>query len=280
MDPLTAPARSWLFVPANRHERFAKAAASGADRVIVDLEDAVSSADKSEACASLSGAALPASVPVYLRVNAANTPWFDENIEMAGRLRLTGVMLPKAESPADVARAASRLPHAFTIVPIVETAAGVWNVRDVARAERVERVVFGALDFELDTGILEGDDTFAFARASVAMASRIAAIAPPIDSVTIAIDDERRLMRDAERSRRFGFAGKLCIHPKQAPVLNGVFRPSDEEIEWATAVLEERSRRPHDGVFAFRGTMVDRPVIERARRIQSLGTGPGSMRDA
>jgi citrate lyase subunit beta/citryl-CoA lyase len=273
MDPLTAPARSWLFVPANRQERFAKAAASGADRVIIDLEDAVAPADKSAACASLSAAELPTSVPVYLRVNAASTEWFDENIAMAARLRLTGVLLPKAESASDVERAVSRLPRDFTIVPIVETAAGVWSVLDVARAGRVERVVFGALDFELDTGIREGDDTFAFARTSIAMASRIASLAPPIDSVTIEIDDESRLMRDGQRSRRFGFAGKLCIHPKQAPVLNRMFRPADDEVEWAEAVLAERSRRPQDGVFAFRGTMVDRPVIERARRIQALATG-------
>jgi citrate lyase subunit beta/citryl-CoA lyase len=216
---------------------------------------------------------------VYLRVNAASTEWFDENIEMAGRLRLAGVLLPKAESAADVERAASRLPHEFTVVPIVETASGVWNVLDVARAGRVERVVFGALDFELDTGMLEGDDTFAYARASIAMASRMARLAPPIDSVTIAIDDENRLMRDAERSRRFGFAGKLCIHPKQAPVLNGMFRPSTAETEWANAVLAECARRPGEGVFAFRGTMVDRPVIERARRIQGTSASSASTAD-
>jgi citrate lyase subunit beta/citryl-CoA lyase len=269
MDPLIAPARSWLFVPANRPERFAKAAASGADRVIVDLEDAVAPADKRSACASLSRVVLPDNAHVYLRVNAASTEWFDENIDVAAKLPLAGVLLPKAESAADVARAASRLPNELPIVPIVETAVGVWNVLDVARAKRVERLVFGALDFELDTGMLEGDDTFAYARSRIAIASRVAGLAPPIDSVTIAIDDDARLSRDAERSRRFGFAGKLCIHPRQVATLNRLFRPSDDELAWAGAVLDELARRPGVGVFAFHGTMVDRPVIERARRIQA-----------
>lgn len=267
MDRMTAAARSWLFVPANRPERFAKAAASGADRVIVDLEDSVIPADKAAACAALADAPLPSTVPVYLRVNAASTPWFEENVTMAARLALSGVLLPKAEVAADVARTAARLPAHFSVVPIAETAAGVWKILDVARGPRVERVVFGALDFELDTGIVEGDDTMAYARSRIAMASRIARIAAPIDAVTIAIDDEAGLARDAARSRRFGFAGKLCIHPKQVPALNRLFRPSDQEIQWAKEVLAEHARRPHEGAFAFRGTMVDRPVLERARRI-------------
>jgi citrate lyase subunit beta/citryl-CoA lyase len=267
MDRLTAAARSWLFVPANRPERFAKAAASGADRVIVDLEDSVIPSDKPAACASLAHAQLPSNVPVYLRVNAASTSWFEENIAMAAKLAITGVLLPKAESAVDVERAASRLPSHFSIVPIAETAAGVWNVLDVARAPRVERMVFGALDFELDTGIMEGDDTMAFARSRITIASRMANLAPPVDAVTIAIEDEARLVQDAERSRRFGYAGKLCIHPKQVPPLNRLFRPSAEEVDWARDVLAEHARRPQEGAFAFRGTMVDRPVLERARRI-------------
>jgi len=273
MDPLTAPARSWLFVPANRPERFAKAAASDADRVIIDLEDAVAPGHKVAAREKLASAELPSSKPLYVRVNSPSTEWFFADVAMAVRLKLAGILLPKAELATDVERVAAQLSSGVTVVPIIETAAGMWNAQEVARSRRVERLVFGALDFELDTGIREGDDTFAYARSRVTIASRIAGIAPPIDSVTIAIDDEARLRSDAERSRRFGFGGKLCIHPKQAAVLNAMWLPTPDEIAWAEAILSEHAKRPNDGVFAFNGTMVDRPVIERAKRIRAaVGT--------
>lgn len=269
MDSLTAPARSWLFVPANRPERFAKAAASDADRIIVDLEDAVAPADKVAARDALVDTELPSTKPVYLRVNAASTDWFFGDIEIVSRLKLSGVLLPKAESTADVERVAAQLGDGVTVAPIIETAAGMWNVRDVARARRVERLIFGALDFELDTGIQEGDDTFAYARSRIAIASRVASLAPPVDAVTIAIDDEARLRADAARSRRFGFGGKLCIHPKQAAALNMMFAPTADEFAWAESILTAHAQRSSDAVFAFNGTMVDRPVVERAKRIRA-----------
>lgn len=266
MDPLSAPARSWLFVPANRPERFAKAAASGADRVIIDLEDAVAASDKRSACRALLDAPLPETVPVYLRVNGHGTEWFEQDLEVAARLRLAGVMLPKADTGEHVARVAAALPPSARIVAIVESAAGVWNALDVARAPRVERVAFGAVDFELDTGMKDEGDVLAHARSQVVIASRVAGIAPPIDSVTLSIDDGEAVAAAAARARRFGFAGKLCIHPRQLEAVNAVFRPTPAEVEWARAVLAAREARPPGGAaaFSFRGTMVDRPVLERA----------------
>lgn len=272
MDPVNTFARSWLFVPANRQERFAKAAASGADRVIIDLEDAVGPADKIEARDRLVGVSVPTNVPVYLRVNGVTTPWFHDDIKVAATLNITGVLLPKADTAEDVARVAGRLPIAQRIIPIIETALGAWNVLEVARAPRVERLVFGALDFQLDTGMHDEGDTFASVRSRITMASRIAGIAAPIDAVTLAIDDEDLLTRDTARSRRFGFDGKLCIHPKQLAATNAAFRPSDEDVEWARGLLAERAARPGDAVFSYRGTMVDRPVIERATRVVAAST--------
>ncbi|HTE45784.1 MAG TPA: CoA ester lyase [Gemmatimonadaceae bacterium] len=269
MDPVVAPARSWLFVPANRHERFAKAATSGADRVIIDLEDAVGPGDKVSARNSLAGAPIPSNIPVYVRVNSVTTPWFMDDVAAAATLAITGVLLPKADTAADVERVAARLPPTQHIVPIIETALGAWNVLEVARATRVERLVFGALDFQLDTGMLDDGDTFASVRSSITLASKIAGIAPPIDAVTLAIDDDTLLAHDSDRSRRFGFGGKLCIHPKQLPVTNAAFRPSDADVVWARGLLAERATRPGDAVFSYRGTMVDRPVIERAKRISA-----------
>ncbi|MEP6493373.1 MAG: CoA ester lyase [bacterium] len=269
MDPVAALARSWLFVPANRHERFAKAAMSGADRIIIDLEDAVGPADKVAARDALIGAPIPSTVPVYVRVNSVTTPWFMDDVAAVAGLDITGILLPKADTAADVARVADRIPSTRRIVPIIETALGAWNVLEVARAPRVERLVFGALDFQLDTGMHDEGDTFASVRSSITLASTIAGIAPPIDAVTLSIDDDALLTRDSDRSRRFGFGGKLCIHPKQLRVTNAAFRPSAEEVDWARGLLQERASRPADAVFSYRGTMVDRPVIERAKRISA-----------
>ncbi len=275
MDPLSAPARSWLFVPATRHERFAKAAASGADRIILDLEDAVAPAEKRAACQALLGATLPDAVPVYLRVNGHGTEWFEEDLAVAARLRLAGILLPKADTGEHVARASSALPSSHTVVPIVETAVGLWNALDVARAPRVERLAFGAVDFELDTGMKDDGEVLAHARSQVAIASRVAGVAPPIDSVTLAIDDAGAITGDAARGRRFGFAGKLCIHPRQVEPVNRAFRPSDADLEWARGLLAALAARPPEdnAAFSYRGTMVDRPVLQRARAILAQAGG-------
>lgn len=260
-------ARSWLFVPATRPDRFAKGATSGADRVILDLEDAVSPSEKVEARRNLARAVIPRDVPVYVRVNSALTPWFEDDLAVAATLAIRGILLPKADSAAHVVRAAQAIPNEFAIVPIIETAIGFWNVLDVARAPRVERLVFGGLDFSLDTGMQDGDGAFDYVRSRIVIASRVAGIAPPIDYVTLAIDDQGLLQRHTARSRHFGFGGKLCIHPKQIPVTNDAFRPSDDEVAWARSVLREQAARPEDAVFAHRGELVDRPVLERARQI-------------
>ncbi len=269
MDPLTAPARSWLFVPATRQERFAKAAASGADRVILDLEDAVGPAEKRAACRALLDAALPASVPLYVRVNAHGTEWFEEDLAVAARLPIAGILLPKADSREHVELAATALAASQRVVPIVETAVGLWNVLEVARAPKAERLAFGALDFQLDTGMRDEGDAMAFARSRVVVASRVARVAPPIDSVSLTIDDEDEIAAHAARGLRFGFAGKLCIHPKQLGPTNRVFQPSEADVEWAKALLEAAAARTgaDRATFSFRGTMVDRPVLERARQI-------------
>src|ERR687892_397953 len=120
MDPMTPLARSWLFVPATRPERFGKAAASGADRVIIDLEDAVASESKVAARAGLARAELPRTVPLYVRINAHGTEWFDEDLAVASSLPVAGIMLPKAGSGEQVARVAASLGSARWMVPIVE----------------------------------------------------------------------------------------------------------------------------------------------------------------
>jgi citrate lyase subunit beta/citryl-CoA lyase len=261
------PARSWLFVPSTRPDRFAKAAASGADRVILDLEDAVAPSEKAEARRNLMSAVIPRDVPVYVRVNSALTPWFEDDLAVAATLAIEGILLPKADSAAHVERAARAIAPNHAIVPIIETAVGLWNVLEVARAARVERLVFGALDFALDTGMHDKDGAFDAVRSRIVVASKVAGIAAPVDFVTLAIDDQDLLKADATRSRHFGFGGKLCIHPKQIAATNDAFRPTEHEVEWARGILAEQERRRGDAVFAHQGALVDRPVLERARRI-------------
>jgi len=277
MDPLTGLARSWLFVPATRHERFEKAAGSGADRMILDLEDAVAPAEKVAARNGLLSAPLPDSLPVYLRVNAHGTEWFLDDLAMAARLPLAGVLLPKADSAEAVARAGRALPAGQGLVPIVETAAGLWNALPVARQPRVERLAFGALDFQLDTGMHDEGDTLSWARARIAVASRVAEVAAPLDSVPLSIDDPAAVLADAARGRRFGFAGKLCIHPRQVEPIHRGFQPDEAEVAWAEGLLGEWAARPEAerAVFSYRGTLVDRPVLERARSIlRQAGRAP------
>lgn len=275
MDPVRARARSWLFVPATRPERFAKAAASGADRIILDLEDAVAPEAKLLARSQLASAPLPQQIPVYLRVNGHGTQWFEDDLEAARQLPIAGIVLPKAESADQVARASALLDRAQRIVAIVETAAGLWNVLEVARGRHVERLAFGAIDFQLDTGIRGDELELAHARSRIVLASRVAGVAAPLDAVTPSIDDEQRLAQDAERGRRFGFAGKLCIHPRQVAATNRAFAPSQQDVEWARGLLEALAARPEQerGAFSFKGAMVDRPVIDRARQIVAAADG-------
>jgi citrate lyase subunit beta/citryl-CoA lyase len=208
-------------------------------------------------------------------VNSALTPWFEEDLGVARTLAIRGVLLPKADSAAHVERALAAIAPEHVVVPIIETAAGLWNVLDVARCPRVERLVFGALDFTLDTGIQDADGAFDAVRSRIVVASKVAGIAPPVDLVTLAIDDQDLLRRHAGRSRSFGFGGKLCIHPKQIPITNDAFRPSDEEVAWARGILDELATRPGDAVFSHNGELVDRPVIERAKQVIETASPTG-----
>lgn len=272
---MTAPARSWLFVPATRPERFSKAAAS-ADRVIVDLEDAVAPEAKSAARSALIQANLPDNLPVYLRINGAGTEWFAKDLQVAARLKLAGVVLPKAETAQQLAHVAGELGDQQSLVPLVETALGLHGTLELARGPRVERLAFGAMDFRLDTGIQGEEIELAYARSCLVISSRVAGIAPPLDSVSVSIDDENTVAQDAERSRRFGFGGKLCIHPRQIGPIHRAFLPSPAEVEWAEGLMAALASRPERerGAFSYQGGMVDRPVVERARQILSIARPP------
>ncbi|HJV63064.1 MAG TPA: CoA ester lyase, partial [Albitalea sp.] len=228
--------RSYLFVPGHRPERFDKACAAGADVVIVDLEDAVAPTDKPAARAAVADW-LQARRPVALRINGADTAWFDDDLALCRHPAVTAVVLPKAEQADDLRRVAAAAPQA-ALLPLIETARGFANLSALAGASSVQRLVFGSVDFQLDLGIEgEGEELLHF-RSGIVLASRLARIDAPVDGVSLALNDLHALQSQALRARRLGFGAKLCIHPNQVPTVNAAFTPSPDEIAWARRVVE------------------------------------------
>jgi citrate lyase subunit beta / citryl-CoA lyase len=257
-------ARSLLFVPGDRPDRIAKAWAAGADAVIVDLEDAVSASSKAAARDALS-AASGAAAPLWVRVNGIDTPWFEDDLAACASAagRIAGLVLPKAESVDAVQRVASVLGAGCPILALIETAAGFANVQELAGARAVRRLLFGTIDFQLDLGIAADAEELLYFRSRLVLVSRLCGLEPPVDGVTTAIDDPVRVRADAQRARRLGFGGKLCIHPKQIGEVNAAFSPDAQEIAWAERVVAAAASQA--GAFAVDGKMIDRPVLLRAR---------------
>lgn len=259
----TAVPVSYLFVPGNRPERFGKALASGADQVILDLEDAVAPADKLAAREAVR-ASLDPEYPAAVRINSADSEWFEQDLTLCGMPGVAAVVLPKAAQVADVARVIAA--GAPQVLALIESAEGIANANALAASEGVSRLMFGSIDFSVDLGI-EGDEReLDYFRSVLVLASRLAGIAPPVDGVTTAIDDVDLLRRETLRGKRFGFGGKLCIHPKQLATVHATYLPSNEEVHWAMRVLDA-ARAAGGGAVAVDGKMVDRPVMVRAEGI-------------
>jgi citrate lyase subunit beta / citryl-CoA lyase len=265
MTPL--PPRSYLFVPGNRSDRYAKALAAGADAVIVDLEDAVAPKDKSSARAALA-AWLSPEHPVLVRVNGAESEWFREDLPLCKSPGVAGVLLSKAENVGDIRAVAEHSAAATPILPLIETARGFWNAYALAEAPKVQRFVFGSIDFQVDLGIQGEEEELLYFRSQLVLVSRMANLEPPVDGVTTAIDDAERIRCDTLRAKRLGFGGKLCIHPRQVGVVNECFEPTAEEESWARRIMEA-AEAVHGAAVSVGGKMVDRPVIARAEAILS-----------
>jgi citrate lyase subunit beta/citryl-CoA lyase len=258
---------SYLFVPASRPERFSKAVASGANAVIIDLEDAVGAADKTAGRNSLtnwldSAEARANRVPILVKINCVNSGCFGEDLRVCRRPDIAGIVLPKAERADDIASASAGAP----VYPLVETALGFSRIAELAQAPRVQRLLFGAIDFKHDMGIDGDEDELLFFRSQVVLASRIAGLLSPVDGVTTEIDDLDKIARDAAYTKRLGFGGKLCIHPNQVPIINRTFVPSENELRWANRVLDA-AESARGGAVALDGRLIDRPMVLTAQRI-------------
>lgn len=273
----SALARSALFVPATRAERIGKALASGADAVIVDLEDAVAHADKDAARSALAAAlalmpphahtskGFDGSPPLWVRVNAVE-PWLSADLAMcAASPAVCSVMVPKAESPAQM-QAAFEACGGKPLVALIETAQGFAQRDALAAHPAVTRLAFGAIDFQVDLGIAGEGDALLMFRSALVLTSRLAGLPAPLDGVTVEVSDEIRVGADAARARELGFGGKLCIHPRQVAAVNAAFSPTQAELDWAQRVVAAMQAAGGAAV-AVDGKMVDKPVLLRAQAV-------------
>lgn len=260
--------RTALFVPATRPERIPKAFASGADRVIVDLEDAVEPQRKAEARDLLAAfAQAHPDARLLVRVNAADHAEHAADLRLCAALGIvSAVVLPKADDASHVATAASL---GKPVWPIIESARGLVALGAIAATPGVERLVLGNLDLTLDLGLRRGSVVAAGvldqARFQILLHTRAAGLAPAIDGVHPDIHDRDGLVRACTHARDLGFGGQLCIHPGQVPVVHETLAPDPQELDWARRVLAAAAGG--DSVFVVDGQMVDAPVVGLARRV-------------
>jgi citrate lyase subunit beta / citryl-CoA lyase len=265
-------ARSWLFTPGDRPDRFATACSSGADAMILDWEDAVAPADKGTARSAVldwlsSGDRGPR---VWVRINDTTSPHWDQDVDAlaaANEQRLAGVVLPKTQSKADVAATTSRLTQSnLPIVALIESALGVENATAIATSPAVVALALGSADLRLDAGLGDDDNGWIYPRSRLVFASRAAGLAAPIDGPEMSLDDIDAVRRSAVHARGIGFGAKLCVHPKQVRVVNDAFDSDDQTRQWAQRVVAAADAS-HGAAVRVDGEMVDRPRLALAHQI-------------
>lgn len=262
--------RSWLFTPGSRPDRFAKAAASAADALILDLEDAVAEENKAEARGHVT--AFLESRPdirqkIAVRINPLGRAVGMEDLARLARLSNGPdfVMVPKAEEPAELALAARVLAESGSsarLVALVESARGIAGAAEIARVPGMAALLFGAADYAADLGQQVGAYQPDFARASVVNAAAAGGIAA-IDSPFFAIDKPEDLAAECRKVRALGFYGKAAIHPAQLDAIGEAFSPTEAERTLARRILEAAP----DGVGVLDGKMIDIAMVRWARRI-------------
>jgi citrate lyase subunit beta/citryl-CoA lyase len=281
--------RSYLFAPGSNEKLLGKVFDAGADAVVLDLEDAVTPDRKAEArqlvAAALRTRAGQAQPRIYVRINAASTTFWQDDIAAIVHPTVYGIRVAKAESLAELQQVSAVLDQAeqqaglavgtIRFVPTIESAAGLFAAPEMARHPRVEAFGFGAADFCHDIGA-EPDEmetqTFV-ARSQLVLLSRAAGLHPPAASVYMHLQNPEGLRATTEAARRMGFFGRSCIHPSQLAVIHEVFTPSAEQIAKARTILAAFEKAMSEGRAALAlpdGQFVDRPIVERARAIVAL----------
>lgn len=260
----TIPCIAPLFVPGDRPDRFARAAASGADGIIIDLEDAVAATAKGRARQAVAAATLPGDIPVFLRINPPRTVWFRDDLALAAALPGIGVMLPKVASVADIEAVHQGTGRDRPLIVLLESAAGIANVRSIATAAGISRLAFGSIDYCADLGCAPVREALLMPRLELVLASRLAGLAPPLDDVMTGLTDDQALADAARYAAELGFGGKLCIHPRQIPQVIAGFTPTPQQLAWAQQVL---SLDGNGASVTAAGQFVDSAVLRRARAI-------------
>ena len=266
----TGPA--WLFCPADRPERFEKAAAA-ADVVILDLEDGVAAADREAARAALIDTPLDPARTV-VRVNPATTADHELDLQALSRTAYTTVMLAKTESAQQVSALAP-----LDVVVLIETPLGALTVTESARADNAIAVMWGAEDLFAvfgGTANRRADGSYRDVAQHVRSQALLAAKAygrMALDSVYLDIKDIDGLRAEVDDAVAVGFDAKVAIHPTQVAVIRSGYEPTADQVQWARHVLA--AARDQRGVFQFEGIMVDAPVLRRAERIVALAPDPG-----
>jgi len=254
---------SFLFVPATQPERYGKALASGADGVIIDLEDAVGLDDKAKAREILKNTWPSISIDqkhrIVVRCNAPGSSFYAADLVLAKELQVRHLMIPKTESRDHINGAAEEL-KTTAFIPMIETPLGLHHLNEIASAEQVLRLALGNLDMQVELGISCDDNETEIDTARFML-------------VLASTDDEPRIFAHAQKAKRFGFGAKLCIHPKQIPIIKRAFSPTVEEISWAKRVLAADNASNGQAVKVD-GKMVDRPVVMLAHRILRLAGNP------
>ncbi len=261
-------ARSALFVPATRPDRITKALSSQADAVIVDLEDAVAPQDKDSARAAMSAALQflsPSRSSLWVRINS-QSPWYASDLAACASLQaVDAIMVPKAETTAQMNDAQARS-GGKPLVALIESAAGFAQRDALAAHPAVQRLAFGTIDFQHDLGIAGDGQALLMFRSALVLTCRLSGRPGPLDGVTVDLRDTQRVAADASAARELGFGGKLCIHPQQVATVNAAFSASPEQLQWAERVVRA-SQAAAGAAVAVDGTMVDRPVLLRAQAL-------------
>jgi citrate lyase subunit beta/citryl-CoA lyase len=276
--------RSMIFTPGHRRDLIEKAIRSGSDAVIIDLEDAVALEAKPQARELLSDLP-PSPIPLFVRTNGPETGMIWDDVIAAGSAGVAGLVIPKAEHPdiiiqIDGALTALEMTHghpvgSIGIIPLIESAVGVRNTYDMAIAsDRVECVMFGGGeqgDLVADLGCEwtpEGTGLMQ-ARSQVLLSSRAAGIEHPFEAVFMDFRNHEALRVESELARRLGYVGKVAIHPGQVPVINDVFTPAPEVVEYQRKVLAafEQAEAEGSASISVDGKMVDYAVARVARTI-------------
>lgn len=268
----TLNSTTWLFVPATRIDRVSKAFASGADAVIIDLEDAVAAEDKAPARNALKTYYNSAEYQaVWVRINKAGSDDFIKDVALCQQLpNLAGVLLAKAEQVTDIEQFYERT--GLPVVALVESAIGLHQVDVMAKATGLVAFSYGFLDLCNDLGVQVGtpaaDIIANQIRYQLILTSKVNQLIPPIDTVYPDFNDSEGLIARVQLWSQMGMSGMLCIHPKQVATVKNALQPTDAEIEFAQRVVEEYERSGQ-AVFKVDGEMVDAPVIQRCQRLLS-----------